>query len=347
MRKFLALVMAFFLFVPGALALELPYGEDTVLSVMEMTGAQRALAELLYEPIFRHEERIELPEGTLYDDVPLAMQCLMLEHPEMFHLGRNYTLGYYRDKPEYAMWVEPQYRMSAAEAADLRAQLYQQAAMMVRACPDAEALHDMLCSMTVYGGETEMCHTAVGALLQGQAICEGYAQALTLLYRMAGIPCGIISGTAVDTFGGAERHAWNIAYLDGYALIDSTWNDQDAQGYITHWFYGLSTAQMAADHFPDEGQKIPYCGDQNNWHRLRGHLVYTRADADAAIRRLVRGETLDLRIPPTSMYEALAKDTFNFLSEYNERNPQEAFYGTYSVIFADTQQCMIIQRAEE
>lgn len=347
MRKILAFLMILMLLTPCALAQELPYREDTILSVLELTEAQQSLAELLYGPIFRNEEKIELPEGTLYDDISPAMQSLMLDYPELFHLGRNYSVGYYLDQPEYATWIEPQYRMSAKEAGDLRALLYQQASLLVNTCRNAESLHDALCSMTVYGGSPEMCYTAVGALVEGQAVCEGYAQALTLLCRMAGIPCGIITGTATNSSGSTERHAWNIVHLDGYTLIDATWNDQDAQGLITHWYYGLSTAQMAAEHFPDEGQRIPYCSEQNNWHTLRGYVIYTKDDADAAIRRLVNGETLNLRIPPASMYTALAKDTFNYLGQYNERNPQEAFYGSYSVTCSDTQQCIILQRVEE
>lgn len=347
MRKVLAMFFALMLLSSTALALELPYEEDTILSVLDMTDAQRELAELLYEPIFRHETRIQLPEGTLYADVPMAMQHLMQDHPELFHLGRNYGLGYYRNKPEYAMFVEPQYRMSAQEAADLRAMLYAQAHMLVRAYPDAESLHDVLCSMAVYGGTTEMMHTAPGALLEGVALCEGYAQALSLLYRMAGIPCGVIAGDAVNNQGKQERHAWNIAQLNGYTLIDPTWDDQNAGGYITHWFYGLSTAQMGVDHMPDANQRVPYCGMGNNWHENTGNLIYSQEDADAAIRRVVNGEVLDLRVPPKALYASLVKNTNDFLSSYNQRNPEAMFYGTYSVTFCDSQQCFIIHKVGE
>ena len=346
MRKILATLLVLLLLPLHAGALVLPYGADTVLSVLEMTAAQRALAEFLYTPLFNMETRIELPKGTPYKDVSTAMVCLMQDYPELFHLGKDYVIGYYRDAPETAVWLEPTYRMSAEEAATARAALYTQAYLIAAAAPDAEALHDQLCALVTYGGNTEMRHTAVGALLEGQATCEGYAQAMTLLYRMKGIPCGVITGTASDASGISERHSWCIADIDGYSLIDPTWNDQDTLGLNTHWYYGLSTGQMAADHIPDEGQSIPLCDAHANWHDRHGYIVSGLKNADAAIRRLVQGEMINLRIPDRTMYIALTDDLPVWLEHYNERNPDAAFYGAYSLTKCDTQMCLILRRAE-
>lgn len=345
MRRLLLLLILCLLPL-SARAVTLPYAPDTVLSVLELTDSQHALAESLYTPVFNMAERIELPKGTAYDDVSAAMACLMQDYPELFHLGKDYTIGYYRDTPQFAAWVEPTYRMSAGEAADARAVLYAQAYLIADASAGAEALHDTLCSLVAYGGDTDMRHTAVGALFQGQATCEGYAQALTLLYRMKGIPCGVVTGTATDASGVSERHSWCIADIGGYTLIDPTWNDQDGLGLNTHWYYGLSTGQMAADHTPDAGQAIPDCGSQANWHAARGYVISTQAEADEAIRRLVQGETVNLRITDAALYHALAEDTFSWLDGYNRRCPEDAFYGAYSVTKCDTQGCVILQGAQ-
>lgn len=346
MRRFLILLTLLTLIVPAAQALTLPYPEATVLSVADLTESQRALADYLYTPIFNSREKIDLPKGTRYDDVAPAMAALMQDYPELFHLGRDYAVGYYTHAPEQATYVEPQYRMSSEEAASARAVLYAQAYLLADAYPSAEALHNVLCTMVTYGGETEMRHTAVGALLEGQATCEGYAQAMTLLFRMAGIPCGIVVGEATDSAGVTERHSWNIADVGGYTLIDATWNDQGNLGLNTRWYLGLSTWQMAVDHFPDAGQSIPFCGEQANWHALRGYVISTQAEADAALRRLVSGETVNLRVVNADLYHALAENTYDYITGYNERNLDAAFYGAYSVVCSDAQMCVILQRAE-
>ncbi len=346
MKKCLALLLLLALLCPGAQAETLPYPTETVLSVLDLTPEQRALADFLYGPVFRGDAEIALPRGTRYADVSAAMNCLMQDYPELFHLGKHYSIQYFRSAPEMAISITPTYRMDAQSAAELRRQLYIRASLLASRL-DAQGLHDELVSSVVYGGDDELRHTAVGALLQGEATCEGYAQALTLLYRMAGIPCGVVSGTAVNSADATERHSWNIARLTGYTLIDPTWNDQGRLRLNTCWYYGLSTWQMGVDHFPDEGQILPFCGEQDNWHAQHGTVVTTLAEADAALRRLVAGESLNLRVVDAALYRTLAQDTVDYLGGYNERYPQEAFYGAYSVVRSDAQQCVIIMRGGE
>ncbi len=342
MKRILPLLFVL-LFLPFA-ALALPYPEETVLSVLPLTPAQQALRDFLYTPLFNGRAEIQLPEGARYDDVAPAVNALMQDYPELFHLDRNYTVTYYRDDPDHAVSLRPTYRVTAEEAAHFRAALYAQAYLLADADPDPLALHDKLCALAEYGGESELRHTAVGALLQGEANCEGYAHALTLLYRMAGIPCGIVTGTALDSSGRTERHSWNLARLTGFTLIDPTWNDQG--NVNTHWYYGLSAMQMGADHVPDEGLVLPDCGDQDNWHVWHGAVVAGQAGADEALRRLVRGESLNLRVTDPALFAALAEDTYDYIGGYNERYPEEAFYGAYSVMHSDAQGCVIIERAE-
>lgn len=346
MRRLIAILLLMTLFMPCARALELPYAADTVLSVLDLTDAQRALADYLYGPVFSGVEHIELPGHTLYADVAPAMGCLMQDYPELFHLGKNYTVGYYTDEPEYATWVEPTYRMSAQEAASLRSQLYAQAYLAADYSPDPDVILDVLCQSVLYGGDTEMRHTAVGPLLQGAATCEGYAQAVTLICRMKGIPCGVINGDAMDSSGNIDRHSWNIARMNGYTLIDVTWNDQNNLGLNTRWYYGLSTRQMGADHFPDAEQTIPLCGEQDNWHTQRGLVITTEAELYAALRVFSREGQINLRFADSTLYARAAHDTTSLLDAFNRVCPEDAFYGAYSIVYSDTQMCVILRRTE-
>ena len=351
MKRSLALLLTLCLLacIPARAELPLVYPEETVLCVMRLTDAQRRLSEYLYVPVLDGRRKIELPEGTRYDDVGPAMQCLMLTYPELFHLGRSYTISYWQYEPDLAISVTPEYRMDARTAAQLRGQLYEAALDMVSASPTAVGLHDALVSRVRYGGETEMRHTAVGALLEGTATCEGYAQALTLLYRLAGIPCGIVTGTGVDSqTGQAVSHSWNIMNLGGCSLIDATWNDQEGAGLNTHWYFGLSTAQMAADHTPDADMAVPACSEHAGWHYRKGRYALSQADVFAALQTLVEtGEPLNLRIADDALYRAIAADPGALLDAYNEWCPEgSGFYGRYSYLFSDAQQCVIILRGE-
>ena len=351
MKKLTALLLAAAV-VLGTAAAELPlvYPAETVISVMRLTQAQRDLAEYLYAPVLAGETKIALPAGTRYDDVGPAMQSLMLDYPELFHLHREYTISYWQKKPEQAISVSPQYRMDARRAEELRAQLYQAAMVLVRQGGTAVGLHDALAECTAYGGDTEMRHTAVGALLQGTATCEGYAQALSLLYRMAGIPCGVVKGVGTEYMTGRQTaHAWNIMYLGGYSLIDATWNDQDGAGLNTHWYFGLSDEQMAADHTPDAEMDMPRSTDHAGWHRRYGRYAAQAEDAFRAMSDLVAyGTPVNLRVTDGALYAAIAEDIGGFMDAYNEWCPEGlAFYGRYTYMTCDAQQCLIIDRAGE
>lgn len=352
MKRLLALFAAFLLLCPLPATAELPlvYPAETVVSVMGLTDQQRVLAEYLYAPVLAGEKKITLPEGTRYDDVGPAMQALMLDYPELFHLHRTYTISYWQNEPDIAIAVSPDYRMEASEADALRQELYAAAVAILQNDRTAVGLHDALVARVTYGGDTEMRHTAVGALLDGVATCEGYAQALSLLYRMAGIPCGVVKGTGIESATGqATSHAWNIMNLGGYSLIDATWNDQEAAGRNTHWYFGLSTAQMAADHTPDAEMSMPACGDHANWHRRYGLYAATQEEAFAAVQALVLyGTPVNLRVTDGALYQAIVGDPGVFLDAYNEWCAEGCeFYGGYTYLTCDAQRCFVMDRTGE
>lgn len=350
MRRWAAL-LALAMMLSGTMGakaeMRLPYGADTVISVRALTREQQKLAEYLYQPLMACAEKIDLPEDARYDDVSAAMTSLMQDYPELFHLDKQFQIGYLVNRPDRAIYVTPRYRMSRQEADAMRTALYQQVRTVLGMGTGAEWLHDVLLLNVTYGGSTDLRHTAVGALLHGQATCEGYAQALTLLYRMAGIPCGMVVGDARESSGATARHAWNIADDGGMMLIDATWNDQDKAGVITQWYYGLSTEQMGRDHAPDRDQQLPRCGDQANWHRVRGCLADDRQDVYGLIRQLaLYGTPVNVRVTDRALFQALAADTaYDFIGDYNDQCARgEEFYGSYSVLVNDTQQCVMIFR---
>lgn len=194
---------------------------------------------------------------------------------------------------------------------------------MVESAATVEELHALLMERVVYGGTSWESQTAVGALLQGQAVCDGYADALTLLFRMAGIPCGYIVGMASDG-SGYQPHAWNIAWLEGhYTLIDPTWNDMDLQ-LGSGLYYGLSTAEMADDHRPDAGQKIPACQALSGTARSQTLTATTLQDLYDAVTRLCQtGETQTVLVENQQLYNEVLADLQGFLGGYAKARPQE------------------------
>ena len=111
-----------------------------------------------------------------------------------------------------------------------------------------KTIYDYICANVTYDyanlndDNYTLKHTAYAALIDGTAVCQGYA---LLLYRMllsAGIDNRIISGTAN---GGG--HGWNIVALNNfYYNADSTWDAGQ-----TEYSYFLKCPDNFTDHVRD------------------------------------------------------------------------------------------------
>ena len=356
MRRLLtAAVLLLWAPVLALAAPETPYAPETVIQTVGLSEGAQAALEALYPAVRDCEEQIDLPAGTRYDDVNAAMQSLSRNYPELFHLENTWTIAYRQDVPEYATQLIPGYTMSAGTYETALEQLLNAAREMVSGTAGeqadrAEALHDLLCDRARYDESEydEADNTAIGALLQGVTRCEGYAGGLALLYRMAGIPCGVVVGEGSDGET-VSRHAWNVAVIDGQAtLIDATWDDQEGSGN-THWYYGLTDWMMAADHRPDPDMTVPACTSlMANWHARRGLLVSDEAGVYGALRRLAQEGVVSIRFAGEELYRDFIDRSNGWLEDYNaQAGPGETFYGYYIIIFSDAQHCVRLNRGEE
>lgn len=108
-------------------------------------------------------------------------------------------------------------------------------------------IHDLLCKLVIYDSEFDSygqstVYTAFGALVNGHAVCEGYARAFKLLCYYAGIECILVTG---DSKG--VGHMWNMVKLEGnWYHVDVTWDDLRSQPH--HTYLNLTEMQIRADH---------------------------------------------------------------------------------------------------
>lgn len=70
--------------------------------------------------------------------------------------------------------------------------------------------------------------TAYGALINGEATCQGYSVALYRLLRESGVDCRVVTGDATSPVtGDTEYHAWNLVKLNGtWYNVDVSWDDE-------------------------------------------------------------------------------------------------------------------------
>lgn len=111
------------------------------------------------------------------------------------------------------------------------------------------AIHDYIITNCEYGYEdysNDYAYRAYGALVQGKAVCNGYAEAMALLLNCVGVENDIMTGWA-----NGELHAWNRVRLDGkWYQVDSTWDDPipDRGSFAGHQFFNVTDDIMDDTH---------------------------------------------------------------------------------------------------
>lgn len=151
-------------------------------------------------------------------------------------------------------------------------------------------LHDAIIQRCVYDEHTDHQSDAYGCLVEGRAVCSGYARATMLLLKKAGIETILVSGTGVSERSGSVSHMWNIVWLDGEPYhLDVTWDDPetDENGTSTHLYCNLTTQAISADH-REISVSIDCTATENNYFRKEGLWFdsYTSAAVERICERL-------------------------------------------------------------
>ena len=109
-----------------------------------------------------------------------------------------------------------------------------------------------------------------GALVSKTCVCEGYAKASQYLLNEAGLENIIITGTATNSDGKTENHAWNYVNInEKWYAIDTTWDDPIIVGggkltnTIRYRYFLKGSNTMNKNHymsakFTEEGQDFEF-----------------------------------------------------------------------------------------
>lgn len=193
---------------------------------------------VMLEAISSHHSNVEFPreERVGRQQVERFMNELGSSHPEVFWLKSStpYTMQsvtgqagmYLTGVTDLEYLYDPQ--QTARMKSELDAAIDQAVASLGSKADKAAyaaAAHDYLVRTCEYnrtvaeGGEDEHAHNAYAALVAGNPVCDGYAEAYALLLQQAGIPCKVVSSERMN-------HAWNMVQLDGaWYHVDVTHDD--------------------------------------------------------------------------------------------------------------------------
>ena len=220
--------------------------------------------------------------------VAYVFRAVYADHPEFYFLCSHYS--YTRSSEGQATGLLLHYFMNAAEREHASAALLQVVNDWVSALPveasDVNkelALHDRLCDAVTYpegdGPYPDAYYSPYSALVDGTAVCDGYARALQLLCLAAEIKTTVVEGFAES----GEAHMWNVVYLaDEPYYVDPTWDDTLA--YPVHPYFNVTTADITSSHTMNFWFPIPptCTATKYNYYLHTGRYVTTTDGADYA-----------------------------------------------------------------
>ncbi len=202
--------------------------------------------------------------GIHQDDIEELYYAVVYDNPEYYYVWTSLSLSYYKNGIVAA--VSPGYLTDVMTDAGKKAfdnsmdEAY--AACVQDGMTDLEialALHDYLVLNCGYnwqvgnnqGAPSNLVYTAYGALVEGDAVCQGYALAYNALLHRAGIAAKYVSSEDMN-------HGWSLVQLDGeWYHVDPTWDDpmyslyeggpgSDYPGYVKHENFLLSDVGIEA-----------------------------------------------------------------------------------------------------
>lgn len=165
------------------------------------------------------------------------------------------------------------------------------------------AIHDYLLLHTAYDYENYIkdtvpddSYTMYGVLVDGIAVCQGYAYTAQLLLRMAGIEAYYVRGTA-----GGGAHAWNKVKIGGnYYNLDVTWDDPvpDEAGRTTYGYFNVTDEELRRDH--EWSQDFPKATAKAfNYYVFNGLTVDSPAQFEARLDAAIDAQTSSITLKRT------------------------------------------------
>lgn len=211
------------------------------------------------------------------DNVKVVLNNLLADHPEIFYVF-DYQLKTIKNSVE----IKPIYIYNRKEIITLNTLCQEKAQRVLRDAKkhvsDYEKtlfIHDSLSQMIKYSNKNgKACHTIIGALINGQAVCDGYSKAFKYLLDQTSIESLIVSGTACNQKSlKHENHSWNMVKIGGkWCHVDLTFNTSiRINDYLRYDYFGLSNVQINTDHTFIENMYPRSLGNEFEYYR-RHHL---------------------------------------------------------------------------
>lgn len=272
------------------------------------------------------------------ENVKTVLSILLSEHPEVFYVF-DFELKVIKNRVE----IKPKYTYSKKEIQTLSSLCQEKAKRIIR---DAEKfiseyekvcyIHDALSKTIKYSNSKgKESHTIIGALIYGQAVCDGYAKAFKYLLDNTSIESLIVTGTACNIRSiKHESHSWNMVKICGkWCHIDLTFNTSiRINDCLRYDYFGINNAQIKPDHAFDESIYPHSIGNDLEYYRRNHLFINSIQDIKKVLITLLSGRNTNIVFRLSSLVKT--KDIEKKLQTIIlEAAKQKKYYGNYQYSF--------------
>lgn len=182
--------------------------------------------------------------------------------------------------------------------------------------------HDYLIRNCVSDEEDIYANTIYGALVNGRALCEGYAKAFSYLCNKAGIENIIVTGMT------NVPHMWNAVKIEGnWYHIDVTWDKPGGQfgeafpDMVMYQYFLVTDSVIENDHeIWSEGVAPPQCLSEKENYFIKEDLYI---DSEEKMEAIIEG-AFSKAISERASSISVKFDTTNlYISAMNDLNDPE------------------------
>ena len=290
-------------------------------------------------------------EGIKHNISTIAMPCKISydEVAKIFNLVRNNLYEYCNLILDYTNKMNSsnvtsilvEYKYDAQQVQDMKDELSEKADSILsnfyEGMPEWDKIkyiHDYIVLNCTYDTQAPNSQSAYGALIDGKAVCEGYAKAMAYLCNKAGIECMLVTG-----YAGGDAHMWNLVKYNGnWYHTDVTWDDPakpvfDSE-YVKYKYFNLTNSQIRLDHkiIPDNNffEYPEAIANEGNYYIKKDAYIKTFDEARKILIKQIATcvdnnlKYVSVKVATQTLYNdivrdiANANDLSNILNEAND-----------------------------
>lgn len=290
----------------------------------ELSDTEKRAYNAILEEIYDMPERIVVPKIS-GEELDRVFSALLYDNPDLFFLGRKCAV-------ETRFWLtyfSVDYIIDKSVLAEMTAKLEAECVAFEKTLTNPAdewltelQIHDRIIEKCEYLDPNEglIYSSAYGALVDGNAACEGYSKAAKLLLDRVGIENALVSGES-DNGEQSGAHMWNVVNIGGnFYHLDCTWDDpvsDDGDGLVMYAYFNLSDKMISETH-SNFSYDFGCNSDEENYYKKTDTYFqsYSRS-SEERLEKIIAAHVkegrsrVQLRFAHENAYNAAVEDLIN------------------------------------